>query len=331
MRRALREALETPARVSCSTPPFVLTRPVVPTPQSTTLSQPDLAGFGPPAPALRRRKVLARTRQAILAAAGGAALGAIIAASLPASRRLLVERLRGPLELVQAVAAAHLAPQPHGDTSAVLVDPQPYPQPVHPAESADIATVVEAPSALLDDAMPAKARRPPVAPLRRLVEVSNTPSPMLDVADTRSSKPADPAALAGAIAAGPPPQIPPPAPVIQTPPPAAFDPSHASVGISAIRTSSGILGNKVRTAVSRLPIGACYRQALRERNAPVALQASLQIDIDVTGRIVSSSLSRDGNLPGLRDCVESQVRAAQIRDVDTGEGVAIIDLTFTPQ
>jgi serine/threonine protein kinase len=120
-------------------------------------------------------------------------------------------------------------------------------------------------------------------------------------------------------------------PVEPTPAPAAVDPGRASVAIGNITTSSGISGLKVRTAIAHAPFAACYKTALSKRPSGAAVQGALKIDIDLSGHVVGASLSEDGNLPGLRACVESAARSVKVREVDTGDGAATIQLTFSPQ
>jgi hypothetical protein len=61
------------------------------------------------------------------------------------------------------------------------------------------------------------------------------------------------------------------------------------------------------------------------------MNASLRISIDVGGHVSSAVLSNDGSLPGLRSCIESEARGISIRDVDTGDGSAVVPLTFSPR
>jgi hypothetical protein len=61
------------------------------------------------------------------------------------------------------------------------------------------------------------------------------------------------------------------------------------------------------------------------------MEAALRITIDVRGRVAGAALSSDGNLPALRPCIESEVRGLSIRDVDTGDGSAVVTLTFSPR
>ena len=61
------------------------------------------------------------------------------------------------------------------------------------------------------------------------------------------------------------------------------------------------------------------------------MEATLRINVDVGGRVTGATLSNDGNLPGLRSCIESDARGMTIRDVDTGDGSAVVTLTFSPR
>jgi hypothetical protein len=133
------------------------------------------------------------------------------------------------------------------------------------------------------------------------------------------------------VAPAPSPPQRPQAPVEPAPAPIAIDLGRASVAIGNITTSSGISGVKVRTAIAHAPFDGCYKTALSKRGSGVAMQTSLKIDIDLSGHVVGASLSDDGNLPGLRACVESAARGVKVRDVDTGDGSATIHLTFSPQ
>jgi hypothetical protein len=113
--------------------------------------------------------------------------------------------------------------------------------------------------------------------------------------------------------------------------PSSFDPSRASVAIGAITTTGGISASKVRVALARVPFTPCYRKALANRSSAAPMEASLRITIDVRGRVAGAALSSDGNLPALRPCIEFEVRGLSIRDVDTGDGSAVVTLTFSPR
>jgi serine/threonine-protein kinase len=177
---------------------------------------------------------------------------------------------------------------------------------------------------------PAKRSAEPSAPSAGAVSASTgeieTPAPMLEIPS------AAPAVVETAVAA---PASPPPrsqAPVVEpaSPAVAAVDPARASVVVGNVTTSSGISGSKVRTAVTHAPLAACYKTALGKRTSAAPIQSTLKIDIDLSGHVVGASLSDDGNLPGLRACVEAAARGVKVRDVDTGDGSATINLTFSP-
>jgi len=121
------------------------------------------------------------------------------------------------------------------------------------------------------------------------------------------------------------------APVAPPAVPTVYDVSAAAVSVGAISTTSGISVASVRSAVAHLALTSCYRQALRAQPNNTRMQATLTLSIDITGRVVGASLSRDGNLPNLRSCIETEARGTSVRDVDTGEGSATVTLTFAPQ
>jgi hypothetical protein len=109
-----------------------------------------------------------------------------------------------------------------------------------------------------------------------------------------------------------------------------WNPERADVRISGVRASSGVSEGCVRAALERAPLAACYRRALRVRNAPVRLEAALQLDVDSSGRVMRSELSHDGALPGLRSCIESDVIGADVCNTDGTDGTASVELTFVP-
>jgi hypothetical protein len=113
--------------------------------------------------------------------------------------------------------------------------------------------------------------------------------------------------------------------------PAAEDPSRASLQIGNVMTSAGISGAKVKLALSHVPLLDCYRQALRARSSAGALETELGLVVDLGGRVVGVTLSRDAALPGFQSCISEHTRGVQIRDVDTGDGSATVQLRFSPR
>jgi len=116
-----------------------------------------------------------------------------------------------------------------------------------------------------------------------------------------------------------------------TVPSVSLDSRHASMGIAGIVVSAGISATRVKIALSHVPLLACYQQTFRSRPAAVPLETELRLTIDLSGRVVSASLSRDGGLAGFRGCVESAARSALIRGIDTGDGSATVQLKFSPR
>jgi hypothetical protein len=112
---------------------------------------------------------------------------------------------------------------------------------------------------------------------------------------------------------------------------APIDPTRASVAIGEITTTGGISSSTVRTALARVPFTLCYRKALANRSTANPMEASLRITIDSSGRVTGATLSSDGGLSALRSCIESEARGMSIRDVDTGDGSAVITLGFSPR
>jgi serine/threonine-protein kinase len=230
-----------------------------------------------------------------------------------------------------------LAPGPQANAGPVAA--QPAPQPLAPAtidEPPRHVTRAESARAELTRPRRAASGSPTT---KRTTESAAAPTSLSASASEPESSAAPvveaPAAATVVEAMAVPPPPPPRAqtPVVETtPPPAvAVDPARASVNVGNVVASSGISGIKVRTAIAHAPFAACYKAALTKRGTGATMQATLKIDIDLSGHVVGASLSDDGSLPGLRACVESAARGVKVRDVDTGDGSATINLTFSPQ
>jgi hypothetical protein len=214
-----------------------------------------------------------------------------------------------------APAAAPSAPQPRAATRAEPVRAEPSRQDRPRRSSGSPSTKRTTESAAVPNSVSALASEP-----ESFAPVVEAPAA------------APPAVEMMAVPAPSPPRA--QAPVVETaPPPApvAVDPARASVNIGNIVASSGISGVKVKTAIAHAPFAGCYKAALAKRGSGATVQSTLKIDIDLSGHVVGASLSDDGNLPGLRACVESAARGVKVRDVDTGDGSATINLTFSPQ
>ena len=115
-----------------------------------------------------------------------------------------------------------------------------------------------------------------------------------------------------------------------SPPVATWGPDRASVDVSGVQTSPGVSEHCVRAALEHASLATCYREALRRRNAPIPLEAALELGFDPKGRVISSNLSQDDALPGLRSCIEAEVLGGDACTVATEEGMATALLTFAP-
>ena len=286
-----------------------------------------------------------RARRIVLAS--GAAIFVLMTAVYLFARR---SNTSGDPERAAAIANA-AAP------SVVVEPPEPAPPEV-PALAAtpDLvnATTEAQRAAAGDTRRTAEKSGPPARPRAGLGGVAASPRPEAWPAAMGKSAPpspsppepplrqqealARPASLSPVNAALQPVASPPPNPepsaaeaTLHAATPAALDVSKASVDVAAITTTAGISAAKVRAALGRAQFTACYRRALTGRTSAAPLVGSLRLAIDMTGRVVDSALTGDADLPGLRSCVQSEVRGMQIRDVDTGDGSATISLSFSPR
>jgi serine/threonine-protein kinase len=331
MRRALRAALagaDEPATVS-------------PRGSSTDMTSVPLTRPAPPMPRWHAWPALRNFRAPLTQ---GRRAAAVLATAVGFAGSLVVMRwlsARGPNAPVVATAG-----------ESVLATPSP------PIADTALAPVVPA-TATADDLAPVARRTPDPpekSPERSRAEkpsarsgggastastanAGSTASAASDTsataAPTRSNEPvALPPAPATSEATVAPAPVAPVVPVAASPaaPNApAVDPTRAAVAVGAIATTGGISSGKVRTALARVPFTTCYRRALVNRTTAAPLEASLQLKIDLSGRVTGASLSQDGSLPGLRSCIESEARGISIRDVDTGDGTAVITLVFSPR
>jgi eukaryotic-like serine/threonine-protein kinase len=274
----------------------------------------------------------------------------------PFRRRRVPLATFGVLGVATVAAATVIAQRPgagffgSSDVVSTTVALAPGPQANSPGVIAPPSTPLNAP--VINNEVPAsrssRTRAPEprprrasgqAAPAPRRTAEPGAPSPAsLSAAASEVEPPSavsePPPALVETQAAPPPPPPRAQAPVVEPAPSpaiAAIDPSRASVAVGSVTTSAGISGSKVRTAIAHAPFAGCYKAALAKRPSNATMQSTLKIDIDLSGHVVGASLSDDGNLPGLRACVESAARGVKIRDVDTGDGSATINLTFSPQ
>jgi serine/threonine-protein kinase len=268
---------------------------------------------------------------------------AILGVATVAASAVIVQRpgrgLFGSHEVHSTTVALAPGPQVGGQLAVTAAVPQaPGPAPVdeapRPATSraSEPRPTAQRRSSSVSTSVAPKRTAEPSAPSSGPISATEPEPTSAPVAEPAAPSPALVETMV-APAPSPPPRA--QVPVEPSPTPGlgavAVDPGRASVAIGNITTSSGISGLKVKTAIAHAPFASCYRTALGKRVSSTTVQGALKIDIDLSGHVVGASLSEDGNLPGLRACVESAARGVKIRDVDTGDGSATIQLTFSPQ
>jgi hypothetical protein len=108
----------------------------------------------------------------------------------------------------------------------------------------------------------------------------------------------------------------------------AWDVSRATVSVVEVTTSSAISVAKIRAGVRVSPLQACYQDALRASGGPASGVATLHIQIDVNGAVRAASLKGGEFLPAMKPCLEQAIRAARVKDIDTGDASATIVMKF---
>jgi eukaryotic-like serine/threonine-protein kinase len=345
MRRALLAAVGAGAPMMSSTAPAATPthgmRPVQARPRFATSTAPgeiDLDAVDSDETPMPVEKAAGRKRSVSLVTLG------ILGVATVAASAVIVQRPGVGLFGSREVHSTTVALAPGSQVSGAVVVNPPATQAANPPSTQTVA-----PAPAVADSAPrsspprtaAPSRRSSTATAsRRLAEPAPPPSSVsASLGETEPVAQVEPVAPPPAIvetapipvAPSPPPRAQAPIEPPAAPAPTAVDPARASVSIGNVTTSSGISGSKVRTAIVHAPFANCYKNALGKRPFGSTVQSTLKIDIDLSGHVVGASLSDDGNLPGLRSCIETAARGVKIRDVDTGDGSATINLTFSPQ
>jgi eukaryotic-like serine/threonine-protein kinase len=125
-----------------------------------------------------------------------------------------------------------------------------------------------------------------------------------------------------------PPQAAPPPPPAPAPVHKHWDVSRATVSVLEVTTSSAISVAKIRAGVRVSPLQSCYQDALRVKGTPASGVASLHIRIDVNGAVRAANLKGGEFLPAMKPCLEQAIRAARVKDIDTGDAAATIVIKF---
>jgi len=100
------------------------------------------------------------------------------------------------------------------------------------------------------------------------------------------------------------------------------------VSVLEVTTSSAISVAKIRAGVRVSPLQSCYQEALRVKGTPASGVASLHIRIDVNGAVRTANLKGGEFLPAMKPCLEQAIRAARVKDIDTGDAAATIVMRF---
>jgi serine/threonine protein kinase len=294
MRQTLRAALalgpQTPNGTRVPTPPSTPAVPAIPT---------------LPTVAMRRS---ASGRPVLLGLAAVALAGAAVFAGLHRQRE-------APADTQPPAAAAVRQPE------VTPVQPaRPQPAPVATGEP---ATPIAVPTPPPPAAQPESRRQR--APRRSLrgPEPEETSAPLPD----EDPEPMPPPVVTATAQAAP---VAHPAPPPPAPPPVrrAWDASRATVSVVEVTTSSAISVAKIRAGVRVSPLQACYQDALRTSGGPASGVATLHIQIDVNGAVRAASLKGGEFLPAMKPCLEQAIRAARVKDIDTGDASATIVMKF---
>jgi serine/threonine protein kinase len=303
MRQALRAALalapETPKGTRVPTPPAT---PAVPAAAPTDPAIPTL-----PAVVMRRSS---SGRPVLLGLAAVAVAGAAVFVGLRRQREV-----SGQAQ--PSAAAAERLPE--------VTPVQPAPPPPAPVPAlAPGPTIAAAPAPERPAVQPENRRQRAQRRLR--VREPEVPSAPLD--DDEVPAPMPPPVLEPAPQAAPP--VAHSAPPPPAPPPVhkAWDVSRATVSVVEVTTTSAISVAKIRAGVRVSPLQACYQEALRARGGPASGVATLHIQIDVNGAVRAASLKGGDFLPAMKPCLEQVIRAARVKDIDTGDASATIVMKF---
>jgi hypothetical protein len=92
-------------------------------------------------------------------------------------------------------------------------------------------------------------------------------------------------------------------------------------------THAAVSRASARGALNQPALTRCYQAALDRAAAPIGEQrANLDFVTNMSGRIESASVQGPGLSHALRQCLEQVVRAGRVREVDTGEAKASVEL-----
>jgi hypothetical protein len=118
-----------------------------------------------------------------------------------------------------------------------------------------------------------------------------------------------------------------PAAIVGAAPAGARRATRAIVSIGSVVTRAAVSRASARGALNQPALTRCYQAALDRAEAPIGEQrANLDFVTNMSGRIESASVQGPGLSHALCQCLEQVVRAGRVREVDTGEAKASIEL-----
>jgi tRNA A-37 threonylcarbamoyl transferase component Bud32 len=309
MRQALRAALpvapETPTGTPAPAETLMSAMPATP-PEPAITSRPTVVmprGFG--------------ARQVMLGLALVALAGAGVFAGLRRQRA-------APAELQPPAAATVRLPESSRPAPAIPV--------AVPEPEIEIEPSATAPMGAAEPATKPPEKRRRVASIRRTrrAQADQPEAPAVAPVEPPPPPP-EPAPVAvpsASLAQVTPPQAASPPPPAPAPAHKNWDVSRATVSVLEVTTSSAISVAKIRAGVRVSPLQSCYQEALRVKGTPASGVASLHIRIDVNGAVRTANLKGGEFLPAMKPCLEQAIRAARVKDIDTGDAAATIVMRF---
>jgi eukaryotic-like serine/threonine-protein kinase len=313
MRQALRAALPVAPETPIGTPAPAETTTLAAT-GATSAMPADLAITSRPTVVMPRSF---GARQVMLGLALVALAGAGVFAGLRRQRT-------APADLPPPAVAAVRLPE----------SPPPAPPVAFPEPELELEPVAAAPVEAEEPATKPPEKRRRIASIRRNRLAQTDQPEAAAVAPVEPPPPPEPAPVAVAVAvpSANPPQVPPQAAPPPPPAPAPvhkhWDVSRATVSVLEVTTSSAISVAKIRAGVRVSPLQSCYQDALRVKGTPASGVASLHIRIDVNGAVRTANLKGGEFLPAMKPCLEQAIRAARVKDIDTGDAAATIVMRF---
>jgi serine/threonine-protein kinase len=107
-------------------------------------------------------------------------------------------------------------------------------------------------------------------------------------------------------------------------------PHDVTVTVGDVMSSHGAVSKAaLRSAFNQAALSRCYRDAVQNGEQPArSVNVEIEFSTNMAGRITAARLSGGSLPPNLARCVEEAARLGRVREADTGELRATVDLTF---